>query len=117
MHPLEVYYLNQTGRSLTHSGELGPVYAAPHSYSGGTASANFSAVSFGWSDTYCGVMSKLCVSRRCVPDAVIVTDIEEIKTPELSHKDIGSINVIESVQNGIGNLCGGERIGPKVSHL
>ena len=39
----------------------------------------------------------------------ILTDIAENKSSELSHKDIVSKHVIESVQNLIGNLRGGGR--------
>ena len=39
----------------------------------------------------------------------MLTDIAENKSPELSHKDIVSKQVTESVQNLIGNLRGGGR--------
>jgi len=39
----------------------------------------------------------------------ILTDIAENRSPELSPKYIVSKHVTESVQNLIGNLCGGGR--------
>ena len=43
MHPLEVYYLNQKVRGLTHSRWIGLVYSAPLYVQRGHAIGNFSA--------------------------------------------------------------------------
>jgi len=68
MHPLEVYYLNQAGRSRTHLGGSALFMQPGSTYGVRKESEFFSAVSFGGSDTYCGAGPKLWVARRCVEE-------------------------------------------------
>jgi len=69
MNPLEVYYLKQAGRGLTHCG-VSALFMQHHStYSLGTESAIFSAGFFGGSDPYCGTGPKLWVARCCLQEA------------------------------------------------
>jgi hypothetical protein len=69
MHPLEVYYLNQAGRGLTHTWGSALFMQPRFTYSACTKSEIFSAVCFGGSDPYCGAGPKLWVARRCVKEA------------------------------------------------
>jgi len=69
MNPLKVYYLNQEGHGLTHSGGSALFMQPRSTYRVGTESANFSADSFGGSDPYCGEGPKLWVARLCVHEA------------------------------------------------
>ena len=108
MHPLEVYYLNQAGRGLIHSGVIGPVYAAPLYLQRGQNRKFFGSV-FRW------VRPLLCRGGKGVGHETlrtggkILTDIAENRSPELCPKDIVSKHVTESVQNLIRNLRGGGR--------
>jgi hypothetical protein len=67
-----------------------------------------------WQSVSVGPTHTLARGQSCSPRDVrtggkIQTHIAENKSPELSHKDIVSKHVWESVQNLIGNLCGGGR--------
>jgi hypothetical protein len=108
MQPLEIYYLNQAGRGLNHSGGSALFMQPRSTYSAGTDSEIFPAVCYGLSDTYCGV-GQSCGTRDVAYRREDPNDNSENKSPELCTKYIVSKHVTETVQNLIGNLRGGGR--------
>jgi len=64
MHPLDVYYLNQTVSGTNP--EIGPVYSAPTSLQRGHGIDNFSAISFAVYGLSCGEGPRLWAAGHCL---------------------------------------------------
>ena len=84
MHPLEVYYLNQAGRGLTHSVEIDPVYAAPLYLQREKGIGNFLGSLFRWFRPILWRAPKDVGRETLRTGGKILTDNAENRSPELS---------------------------------
>jgi len=104
MHPLKAYYLNTAGCGLTHSRGIVPEYSAPLYPQRVHGIGNFFGSFFRWVPSLIWRGAKAVGLETLRTRGIILTDIVENKSPDVSNKNILSKHVTESVQNLIGNL-------------
>jgi hypothetical protein len=83
MHPLEVYYVNDSGRGLTHPGGIGPVYSAPRYLQHGHGMCNFFGRLFLWVGPLQWLGIKAVGRETLRTGGKILTDIVENNSPEV----------------------------------
>ena len=78
MHPLEIYYLNQMARGITHSGEIGPVYIVPLYLHRGHEIGNIFGSLFRLGPTHTVARAKAVGPETLRTGGKILTNIAEI---------------------------------------